>query len=305
MSISSGVKIYPRTSCFHVLTTSPRLPDSDRPTNEFVLCDCFILHMCASFSRFSPVWNRRRWEESRGSLVKAQASARVDVPTALFFSAVRTKESNTCASFCANAWLCACQATDRDLERVSAVKIMNAWMCALLTTDCDLDSSSATKKVSAWICALLTTDHDLASIIPDKKRKPCNLRVFMRTLCFFFGINKSRNFFCFFLLTEIVFELIDDFACNHFRGNGTCARRKLGFLEARVTWTSAQSTRAKVSPKERSTARARARATRAKAKGNEKVVSQGTTRMRSQTASVLFVANLVISPKIVTTAFVQ
>ena len=54
-----------------------------------------------------------------------------------FSFAVRTKESNTCASFCANAWLCACQATDRDLERVSAVKKMNAWICALLTTNRD------------------------------------------------------------------------------------------------------------------------------------------------------------------------
>ena len=65
----------------------------------------------------------------------------------LFFS-VRTKESNTSASFCANAWICSCQATDRDHERVSAVKKMNAW-----------------------ICALPTTDRDPASVIPEKKRK--------------------------------------------------------------------------------------------------------------------------------------
>ena len=36
---------------------------------------------------------------SCGSLVKAQASARVDVPTALHFCASRTKESNTCVQF--------------------------------------------------------------------------------------------------------------------------------------------------------------------------------------------------------------
>ena len=42
-------------------------------------------NMCASFSRFSTVWNRRRQEESCGSPVKAQASALVDVPTAPFF----------------------------------------------------------------------------------------------------------------------------------------------------------------------------------------------------------------------------
>ena len=35
--------------------------------------------MCASFSGGSPVWNRRRQEESCGSLAQVQASARVDV----------------------------------------------------------------------------------------------------------------------------------------------------------------------------------------------------------------------------------
>ena len=73
-----------RTSCFHVLTTSPGLPDSDGPKNEFVLCHSFIVHVCASFSRSSPIWNRRRLEESRRLLVKAQESARLDVPTATF-----------------------------------------------------------------------------------------------------------------------------------------------------------------------------------------------------------------------------
>ena len=46
--------------------------------------------------------------------------------------------------------VCACQATDRDLERVSAVK-----------------------KINAWICASVTTDRDLASAIPDEKIKIC------------------------------------------------------------------------------------------------------------------------------------
>ena len=36
-------------------------------------------NMCASFSGVSPVWNQRRQEESCGSLVKAQASERVDL----------------------------------------------------------------------------------------------------------------------------------------------------------------------------------------------------------------------------------
>ena len=62
-----------------------------------------------------------------GSPVKAQAqaSARVDVPTARVFS-VWTKESNTSASFCVSAWICAQSTTDRDLE----TKKVNAWFCA-------------------------------------------------------------------------------------------------------------------------------------------------------------------------------
>ena len=34
-----------------------------------------------------------------------------------------------------NAWICACQTTDRDLEGVS-----NAWICACQTTDRDLET---------------------------------------------------------------------------------------------------------------------------------------------------------------------
>ena len=66
---------------------------------------------------------------------------------------------------------CACQATDRDLERVSAGKKVNVWICALLTTDHDLDSSNTMKEVNAWMCAPRTTDQDPASVIPDTKRK--------------------------------------------------------------------------------------------------------------------------------------
>ena len=50
-----------------------------------------------------------------GTPAQAQSSARVDVPTARVFPAW-TKESNARASVRVNAWICACQATDRDLE---------------------------------------------------------------------------------------------------------------------------------------------------------------------------------------------
>ena len=39
-------------------------------------------------------------------------------------------------------------------------------ICACQATDSDLESSSTMKKVNAWICAPPTTDHDLASVIP-------------------------------------------------------------------------------------------------------------------------------------------
>ena len=76
-----------------------------------------------------------------GPLVKAQAAARVDVPTARVFL-VWTKESNTSASFVANAWICACacQATDRDLESSTTRRRVNAWICAQRATDRDLES---------------------------------------------------------------------------------------------------------------------------------------------------------------------
>ena len=38
---------------------------------------------------------------------------------------------------------------------------MNAWICACQTTDRDLE----TKKVNAWICAPPTSDHDPANAI--------------------------------------------------------------------------------------------------------------------------------------------
>ena len=76
----------PRTLGFHVLTTSPGLPDSDRPKNEVVLCHSVIVHMCASFSRFSPVW--------------CQATDR-DLDS-----------SNTMKKI--NAWICALLTTDHD-----------------------------------------------------------------------------------------------------------------------------------------------------------------------------------------------
>ena len=60
----------------------------------------------AALSRFVTLWGRGECQSGVnsnkrgcGSPVKAQASARVDVPTERVFP-VWTKESNTCASFC-------------------------------------------------------------------------------------------------------------------------------------------------------------------------------------------------------------
>ena len=84
--------------CFHVLTTSPRLPHSDRQKRVFRNTDQGVQHVCKflrSFSRHGETCERVSWEchpsgthgdkRSCGSLVKAPASARVDVPTAPIF----------------------------------------------------------------------------------------------------------------------------------------------------------------------------------------------------------------------------
>ena len=44
--------------------------------------------------------------------------------------------------FVATAWICACQATDRDLESSSTRRKVNAWICERRATDRDLESSS-------------------------------------------------------------------------------------------------------------------------------------------------------------------
>ena len=127
---------------------------------------------------------------SCGSLVKALASARVDVPTALHFFAVRTKEPNTCS------------------PRVYKFSFYR----------------------DAWICARQTTHRDPVSVQTRRKRKSkrerkqmqiCNCRIFV-DLRFFFLIKNSVSFFCdVFLLTEIVIVLIHIHNCNHFGPDGT------------------------------------------------------------------------------------
>ena len=112
-----------RVSCVVSVGVLPRLPDSDKKVSFF-------------FSRWPQKSVDTRWcyechsdvnlnKRGCGSPAQAQASARVDVPTARVFP-VWTKESNTCASFVANAWICAQSTTDRDLESFN----VNAWICA-------------------------------------------------------------------------------------------------------------------------------------------------------------------------------
>ena len=67
------------------------------------------------------------------------------------------------ASFSVNAWTCARQSTDRDLETVSASFSVNAWTCARRSTDRDLETVSASFSVNAWTCARRSTDRDLES----------------------------------------------------------------------------------------------------------------------------------------------
>ena len=103
-------------------------------------------YMCVSFSR-SVSRHRPRIRNMRvrlsvvwpvwrgcGSLAQAQASARVDVPTAILpFSVVWTKESNTCVQVFWKNGICARRTTDRDLDNQRHEKF-NTWL-VVCTTD--------------------------------------------------------------------------------------------------------------------------------------------------------------------------
>ena len=70
-----------------------------------------------------------------------------------------------------NAWICTCQATDRDLESVFVKRKVNAWTRAPQATDRDLESVF---NVNAWICAPPTSDHDPANAIFIYNSNNCN-----------------------------------------------------------------------------------------------------------------------------------
>ena len=80
--------------------------------------------------------------------------------------------------FVANAWICACQATDRDLESSSTRRKVNAWICARRATDGDLESVS----VNAWICTCQATDRDLESALICAQSRESECCVDMRTI---------------------------------------------------------------------------------------------------------------------------
>ena len=73
--------------------------------------------------------------------MKAQASARVDVPTARHCFVVRTMESN------------------------AYVHVFLRRMLGCVQRH---------EKVNAWLCARRTIDHDLVRVIPDQKEKERN-----------------------------------------------------------------------------------------------------------------------------------
>ena len=98
-------KTTPRTSSAHLLTTSPRLPDSDRSKTIFVhRCCCQTRtkeskHVCTflgSLTRLLPTaMGRALWIAFEGTGVSTGGRARSSTP----FFAVRTKESSTCVHF--------------------------------------------------------------------------------------------------------------------------------------------------------------------------------------------------------------
>ena len=76
----------------HVLTTSPRLPDSGRQQTSFFFFWILSSLLLRNTDQGVETCVQVSWDsgtdgkESCGSLVKAQASARLDVPTAFFFA---------------------------------------------------------------------------------------------------------------------------------------------------------------------------------------------------------------------------
>ena len=96
----------------------PRLPDSDKKVSFFFRDGPKKKVISAECPECRSDVNSNKRKHGCGTQTQAQASERVDVPTARVFPAW-TMESNMSASFCTNAWICGCQATDRDLERVS------------------------------------------------------------------------------------------------------------------------------------------------------------------------------------------
>ena len=176
-------------------TTSPRHPDSDKLF-------------------FSLRWPQKVLTQDDFCAMLHTVCGTRDVLSSRQFFSARTKESNTCASFCANAWTRARRESDRDpsSERFETV---NAWTCTRQATDGDLESSSTMKKVNAWMCALLTTDHDPASVVPDMKREYV-IFVFFADLLFC-GINNRRNmFYVNFFYLRMVLELIYEFRLQSF-----------------------------------------------------------------------------------------
>ena len=77
--------------------------------------------MCPSFSRFHPSGTDGGRRRAADRLYRHRRQHGRTCPQP-FFIAVRTKESDMCASFRATAWICACQATDRDLESSRTMK---------------------------------------------------------------------------------------------------------------------------------------------------------------------------------------
>ena len=71
------------------------------------------------------------------------------------FFAVRTKESNTCASLCANAWICACQAGSLSLPHNFAVQSAIGKMNSSLFFWCQYFFRVDSSRIKFW-CVQLT-----------------------------------------------------------------------------------------------------------------------------------------------------
>ena len=149
LSVVSRIGCPGPRSCF--LTTSSRLPDSDRQKRVFI--DSFTVdkNKCSIFSRL-PVTSRHGPSSPTCVQVSQQCLE------------TRPNESKHACIFLGSLTRLARQSAGK-----SKFPQLSTFVCSTNQGVQHVCTSFSHEKL--WICARPTTDHDLVSVIPDKKKK--------------------------------------------------------------------------------------------------------------------------------------